>query len=133
MVEEEDCRQRLRRLELRQDKKKREEGRNNVVIRGLEIERKVVREKVRKLCERMDLEEGGIKEVVRIGDKGKVGNGMVLVKLAGRGEKLKVMEAKKTLKGMKERIEDDLTVEEGRVRWRIEMEAEEERDKGRKV
>lgn len=32
----------------------------------------------------MDFEEGGIKEVVRIDKKGKEGNGMALVKLAGK-------------------------------------------------
>ena len=91
----------------------------------------MVREEVNKLWERMELDVGGIKEVERIGMKGKEGRGMVLVKLMGRGEKIKVMEAKKKLRGRKERIEDDLTEEERRVRWRIEREADLEREGGR--
>ncbi|EFN76637.1 hypothetical protein EAI_08490 [Harpegnathos saltator] len=43
------------------------------------------------------------------------------------------MEAKKKLRGRKERIENDLTVEERRTKWRIEREAEAERRKGKTV
>lgn len=46
---EEDCSRRMRKLELRQDIKEREETRDNVMIRGLEVEGKVVREEVNKL------------------------------------------------------------------------------------
>ena len=57
---------------------------------------------------------------------------MVLVKLAGREEKIKVMEAKKKLqeRGRRERIEDDMTEQERRVKWVIEREAEKERERG---
>ena len=75
----------------------------------------------------------GIKEVVKIGSLGKEGSGMVLVKLEGREEKRKVMEAKKKLRGKRERVEDDLTEEERRAKWKIEREAEMEREKGRNV
>ena len=88
---------------------------------------------VRKLWERMGLEGVGVKEVARIGRVGGEGRGMVLVKLAGREEKRKVMEAKKKLKGGKERIEDDLTEEERRGKWKIEREAEVERKRGMNV
>ena len=70
---------------------------------------------------------------MRIGKTGKEGCGMVLVKLGGREEKRKVMEAKKKLRGRRERIEDDLTEEERKIRWRLEREAEVERERGRKV
>ena len=43
------------------------------------------------------------------------------------------MEAKKKLKGGKERIEDDLTEEERRGKWKIEREAEVERKRGMNV
>lgn len=47
--------------------------------------------------------------------------------------KKRVMEAKKKLRGGRERIEDDLTVEERRAKWKIEREAELERGKGKNV
>ena len=80
----EEWRIRVRRMEIKQDKKEREERINNVVIRGIEIEGKEVKEGVKKLWERLGLEEEGIKEAVRIGKAGRDGCGMVLVKL-GRG------------------------------------------------
>ncbi|EFN79315.1 hypothetical protein EAI_03465 [Harpegnathos saltator] len=43
------------------------------------------------------------------------------------------MEAKKKLKGRRERIEDDLTEEERKTKWRIERKAEVERRKGKNV
>ena len=54
-------------------------------------------------------------------------------KTGGREEKRKVMEAKKKLRGRRERIEDDLTEEERKIRWRLERVAEVERERGRKV
>ena len=105
----EECRPRLRRMELRQDKKEREERRNNVVVRGMEIEGEEVEKEVKKLWTRLGVDEGGIKEVRRVGRTGKTGNGMVLVKLEGREEKRKVMEARRKLKGRRERVDDDLT------------------------
>ena len=89
-----------------------------------------MREEVKSLWERIGLEEGGIKEVVRLGKAGKEKYGMVLVKLKGREEKIKVMEAKRKLRGRRERIEDDLTEQERRVKWVIEREAEKEREGG---
>ncbi|EFN90024.1 hypothetical protein EAI_06600 [Harpegnathos saltator] len=74
-----------------------------------------------------------MREVKRIGKEEKKGEGMVLVKLGSVEEKRKVMEAKKKLKGRRERIEDDLTAEERKTKWRIEREAEVERRKGKKV
>ena len=129
----EEWRLRLRKMEVKQDRKDREGRRNNIVIRGLGWEGGEVEVGVRKLWERMGLEGVGVKEVARIGRVGGEGRGMVLVKLAGREEKRKVMEAKKKLKGGKERIEDDLTEEERRGKWKIEREAEVERKRGMNV
>lgn len=127
----EENRRRLRRIEIRQDRKEREERKKHVVIRGMKIEGKEVKEEVKGLWERMGLEEGGIKEVKRIARVGKNGEGMV--KLEGLEEKRRVMEGRKKLRGGRERIDDDLTEEERRTRWKIEREGEKEREKGKKL
>lgn len=81
----EEWRSRVRRMEIKQDEKEREERRNNVV-REIGVEGKAVQEEVRKLWERMGVEDDGINEVVRIGRTGREGGGMVLVNL-GEGRK----------------------------------------------
>ncbi|KAK0169645.1 hypothetical protein PV327_011459 [Microctonus hyperodae] len=68
----------------------------------------------------MDGDGGGREEIVG-------------VKLKGREEKKMVTEAKKKLRGRVERVEDDLTEEERKARWRIEEEAGKERRKGKNV
>ena len=94
----EEWRLRLRKMEVKQDRKDRKGRRNDVVIRGLGWEGGKVEVGVKKLWERMGLERVGMKEVARIGRAGGDGRGMVLVKLAGTEEKRKVMEARKKLK-----------------------------------
>ena len=42
---------------------------------------------VKKLWATMGLEEGGIREVRRVGRRGKKGSGLILVKLTGRKRK----------------------------------------------
>ena len=79
------------------------------------------------------LGEGGYKSGEKDRKSGRGGRGMALVKLAGREEKRKVMEARRKLTDGKVRIEDDLTEEERRGRWKIETEAESERERGKNV
>ncbi|EFN85015.1 hypothetical protein EAI_14345 [Harpegnathos saltator] len=74
-----------------------------------------------------------MRKVKRLGKGQKEGEGMVLVKLGSLEEKRKVMEAKKKLRGRRERIEDDLTMEERKTKWRIGREAETERRRGKRV
>ena len=130
---EEEWKLRVRRIEVVQDKKERERKRCNVVVRGMAGEGSDVKAEVGRVWERMGLGTEGIKEVVRLGRAGAEGGGMVLVRLEGREEKRKVMEAKSKLRGRKERVEDDLTEEERRARWKIEREAQRERERGRRM
>jgi hypothetical protein len=58
---------------------------------------------------------------------------MVLVELKNMDEKRKLMMAKKRLIGTKIYVDDDLTVEERGVQWRIRERAAEERKKGKVV
>lgn len=52
---------------------------------------------------------------------------MVLVKLKGIVGNREVMQKKRGLKGKRERIEDDLTVKERKMQWRLERLVEEEK------
>lgn len=52
---------------------------------------------------------------------------MVLVKLKDRVVKREVMQKKRWLTGKGKRIEDDLTVKERKMQWRLERLVEEER------
>ncbi|EFN88061.1 hypothetical protein EAI_15286 [Harpegnathos saltator] len=121
----------IRELEIRIDKKEREERRKNVLVRRVEIGVKGMEEGVKEVWRRMELKVE-MREVKRPGNGQKEEDGMVLVKLDSLKEKRKVMEAKK-LRRRRERIEDDLTVEERKTKWRIEREAEAERRRGRRV
>ena len=44
-----------------------------------------------------------------------------------------MLEARKRLRGRRERIDDDMTEEERKTRWKVEREAEREREGGKKV
>lgn len=124
---------RLRRLELKQDMVERERKRENVIIRGVKVEECDIKEVVKDLWGKMGVDMEGVKEVYRVGKVGREGIGMLVVKMKGMEEKKRVMEAKRNLRGRRERIEDDLTVEERKSRWLIEREAERERREGRNV
>jgi len=75
---------------------------------------------------------------VRIDEAKKLGRGEVLietvwVRLESVEQKKKVMERKNRLKGRKERILEDWTWKERRIRWKIEKIARREMTKERKV
>lgn len=127
---EKEIARRMREIEVRLDKKEREKGRVNVIVKGAKVEGRRV-EEVEEIWEQIGIKES-VREVRRVGGMNReVGN--ALVKLQDIENKRKVMEARKLLKGRRERIEDDLTMEERRARWKIEREAEREREKGRRV
>lgn len=105
-------RRRLREVELKMDKREREGRRRNLVIRGINMGGKGVEEEVKELWRKMELKkEIEAKEVRKIGREDSKGRGMILIKLESLEVKKRVMEAKKKLRGGRERIEDDLTVE----------------------
>lgn len=111
--------------------KDREERRNNIVIRRLEGEGGT-KEKVERIMEEIEanVEMEWIRKIR--GKEGGVGE-MVVVRLGSREQKRQVMEKKRKLKGRKERIEDDLTWEERKMKWKVEEIAEKERRKGNRV
>ncbi|XP_043275446.1 trichohyalin-like [Venturia canescens] len=115
------------------ERREREERRNNIVVRGVNVAEGVEWEReIEKIWERLGV-EGGRKEMRRIGRVDEGGRGMVLIRLEGREKKVEIMKAKVKLRGNRERIEDDLTKEERRIKWLVEGQAYEERRKGKRV
>ncbi|XP_043288460.1 golgin subfamily A member 6-like protein 22 [Venturia canescens] len=114
------------------ERREREERRNNIVVRGVNVAEGVEWEReIEKIWERLGV-DGGRKEMRRIGRVDEGGRGMVLIRLEGREKKVEIMKAKVKLRGNRERIEDDLTKEERRIKWLVEGQAYEERRKGKR-
>jgi len=119
-------------LERRLDTREREERRRNVVIRDVEVKeggrRKAVEEILGIVGAKVE-----VGEVKRIGEVKEKGRKMLLVRLGSEEQKWEVMEKKKNLRGRKERILEDLSWRERRVRWRLGEIARMEEAKGRRV
>ena len=128
----EEWRMRLRRLEVMQDKKEREGRRCNVVIRGLGGRRRRGGGGGEGALGEDGIGEGGYKRGEKDRKSGRGGPWNGAGEIGGKGRKRKVMEARRKLRDGKARIEDDLTEEERRGRWKIEREAERERREGEK-
>lgn len=112
--------------------KEREERKNNIVIRNMEEEKGELKERVEKLIEGIGakVEIEWIRKIRgREGGRGE----MVVARLGNREQKGQVMRRKSELKGRKVRIEDDLTWEERKMRWKITEIAEKERRRGNRV
>jgi len=113
------------------ERKERQERRRNVIVRGIEVREGKRRETVEEVLERIGAKVK-IEEVKKIG-KGKGLIETVWVRLEGEEQKREVMERKSRLKGRKERILEDWTWKERRMRWKLEEIARREMAKGRKV
>lgn len=123
---------RMREIEGKLEKKEREGRRKNIIIKGLEERkgkrRKAVEEVLRKIG--VEIEMGEIK---RIGGDREKGREMVMVKLGNEEQKREVMGKKNRLKGRKEKILEDWTWKERRMRWRLEEIAKNEENKGKSL
>ncbi|KAL6421583.1 hypothetical protein ACFW04_014312 [Cataglyphis niger] len=98
-------------MKRRMERRKREERRRNVLIKGVEV-----KEERRRIS-------GGVEG----------GREMIVIKLKNEDQRREVWNRKKLLKGRKERILEDWTWKERRMRWRLRRIAREEEKKGRKV
>ena len=124
--------EKVRVMEIRIERKEREDRKRNIVIRGLKIERGNARQEIEGIMKEIGVEVKMEKiKQVRTG-KEEWGD-MVVVKLGGEEEKRKVMEGKKKLRGGKIWIMEDLTWKERKMRWRLREIAREEERKGSKV
>lgn len=116
--------------------KERRERRKNIIIRGVELEEKNIKENI----EEWMREKLGVKQKVEAAEKRRMGTNKegkkiegVLVKLQDVEKKREVMVNRKNLKGTNIFIDDDLTKKEREIQKKIRERAEEERKKGNKV
>lgn len=110
----------------------REKRKGNVVIKGMKMERNEGRQGAEKLFKDI----GATVEVKEIKGVGEAEDGKMrvwVVELGDEGQKKEIMKLKNRLKGREERIYEDRTPEERRVRWLLERKAGEERGRGRMV
>lgn len=114
-----DIKERMRRLELEGEKRKREDRKRNIIIRGVRVKEEGL-EGLRKEVEEIVKATGAVVKVDgvrRLGNKGKEGREMVWVRFPSVGEKIEVMKGKARLRDRGEWIEDDLTEKERRINW----------------
>lgn len=106
----------MRRLELEEERKKSEERKKTVIIKGIKVQKegiKGLKKEVEKIVKVMGV-TAKIEEIRRMRRKNREGREMVWVRFASFGEKLEVMKGKKLLRIRKKWITDDLTKKE---RW----------------
>ena len=124
--------------ELRRDVEKwREEGERekrkiNIIIKGVEPGDKEVKKVVEELWKVMGVKARAA-EVKEIGRRSGRERRMVWVRMEDREGKIEVMKKKIALRGRTEKIEDDWTLKERAIQWRLEKIAWEERRKGRRA
>jgi len=74
-----------------------------------------------------------VAEVRRIGEDREKGREVVWVRLGNEEQKWEVMEKKRKLRGRRERIGEDLTWKERKMRWMLGEIARKEEEKGKRV
>lgn len=128
--EEGEVEARVKKMEKEWEMRERKERRKNVVIKGLEVGEEKKREAVEKLLKDIGAE-------VKVEEIGRVGGGirkdMWIVKLEKDEQKREVMRKKRELKGRKEKIMEDLTWKERKIKWRLGEIARKERGEGKDV
>lgn len=106
--------ERLRVIERKMEWRERKERKKNVIMKGVEVKEGKRREAVERVLDfigaRVDVEE-----VKKIGRDGEKEGEMILVRL-GNEEQKEVMERKAKLRGRRERIMEDWTWRERRMR-----------------
>ncbi|KAL6421643.1 hypothetical protein ACFW04_014561 [Cataglyphis niger] len=122
----------IKELESRMKRREREERRRNVLIKGVEIKEGRRRVAVEELFDNIGV-KAKIEEVRKIGGGLKKGREIIVVRLKSEKQKREVWNRKKLLKGRKERILEDWTWKERRMRWRLKGIAREEEKKEKKV
>jgi len=110
-------REKIRKLERRYEIRKRGERKRNILMRGLKEGEEGVKEEVKRVIKRIGVEVK-VKEIRRIETERKEKGSRVIVRVASEEEKVRVMQNKWKLKGG-ELIEDDLTWEERRIKWKM--------------
>ncbi|XP_036147203.1 histone-lysine N-methyltransferase, H3 lysine-79 specific-like [Monomorium pharaonis] len=122
----------VREIERRLEMKEREDRRKNLLIKGVEVKEGNRKEAVEKVFREIGAEVT-VKGVRRIGEGSKKGREMIWVKLESEEQRKEVWSKKKTLKGREERILEDWTWKERKMRWRLEKIAKVEEERGNRV
>jgi len=127
--EEENWRERVRKLERRCEIRERGERKRNLLIRGLKEGKEGMREEVERVMKRIGVEVK-VKEIRRIETGRKEIGSRAIVRVESEDEKTRIMQNKWKLKGGELWIEDDLTWEERRIKWKLTQIARIEEERG---
>lgn len=130
--ESKEVRDRLKGIERKIELREREKRKRNVIIKGLKVEGEERRSKVEELMSDIGVKVD-IVETKKIGEDREKGREMVWVRLRDEEQRGEIFETKRRLKGRKERIGEDLTWRERKMKWKIEEIAREEVKEGRRV
>lgn len=123
---------RVKELEKKMEMKDREERRRNIIIRGVTVKEGKRREAVEGLFREIGAKVT-VKGVKRIGEVNRKGKEMIWVRLEDEGQRKEVWNNKKKLRGREERILEDWTWKERKMRWSLEKIARAEEEKGIRV
>ncbi|KAL6418757.1 hypothetical protein ACFW04_011804 [Cataglyphis niger] len=112
------------------ERREKEERRRNILIKEMKV--KEGRRTAEELFDNIGVKEE-IEEVRKIGGGVEGGSKMMVVRLKNEDQRREIWNKKKLLKDRKEKILEDWTWKERKMRWRLEGIAREEEKKGRKI
>ncbi|XP_011858385.1 PREDICTED: golgin subfamily A member 6-like protein 22 [Vollenhovia emeryi] len=122
----------MRGIEIRIEREEREKRRKNIVIRGIRGGKEKVETEIRKLMKENGVKEEGLEiKTIEDGKEGEVK--LAVVKMEDLEEKKRSMRERRKLGEKGVRIEDDLTWEQRRMKWKMEEAARNERENGKRV
>jgi len=127
---EEELKNRAKIKERKLELKEREERRRNIIIKGVMVRegwrREAVEEVIGALGMRVEIES-----CWKLGRGTGEGQEMILMKLKDERQRKEILEKRRNLRGRRERIVEDWTWKERRMRWKLEEIAIKEEEKGR--
>jgi len=122
----------VRELERKWERKEKGDRRKNVVIKGVKEGEASLKEKVEEVIKMLGIEVK-IEEIRRIEAGKKEKGSMIVVRVENEEAKRNIVRNKWKLKGGDIWIEEDLTWEERRIKWRIREIARRERIQGKRI
>lgn len=128
----EDWKERVKELERRWERKERENRRKNLVVKGMKVGEEGMRNKVEEILRELE-REVNVEEVRRVEAGRREKGSMLVVKVQSEWMKRNILMNKWKLKGREVWIEEDLTWEERRIKWKIGQVALKEKLKGKKI
>lgn len=123
----------MKELERKWEERERDDRRKNVLLKGLREGEKILQEKVKEVLKRVTKGEMKIEEMRRIRAGRKDRGEMVIVKMKNEEVKRRIMRNKWKLREEEVWIEEDLTWEERRRRWKMRQFALNGEMRGKKI